>query len=82
MFIHGKENRSKFKKQKIFYSGREIQFKIKKNIYQGSTPLLLAASSGLADVVQMLCSRGADPRKLDRKGRGILQLAEKCGKGR
>ena len=46
------------------------------------TPLLLAASTGLADVVQMLCSRGADPRIKDKKGRGILQLAKKCQKGR
>ena len=46
------------------------------------TPLLLAASTGLADVVQMLCKRGANPRIKDNKGRGILQLAEKCQKGR
>ena len=46
------------------------------------TPLLLAASTGLADVVQMLCMRGADPSKKDYKGRGIMQLAKKCQKGR
>ena len=59
-----------------------IQFNIKKNIHQGFTPLLLAASTGLADVVQLLCNRGANTRQLDKKGRGILQLAKGCQRDR
>ena len=30
----------------------------------------------------MLCMRGADPSKFDKKGRGILQLAKNCQKGK
>ena len=38
------------------------------------TPLLLACSSGVSDVVQLLCDKKADIRKMS-GGRGALQLA-------
>ena len=37
--------------------------------------LLLACSTGVSDVVQLLCQQNADIMKKDKKGRGALQLA-------
>ena len=40
------------------------------------TPLLLACSTGVSDVVQLLCDKKANIRKMS-EGRGALQLASK-----
>ena len=41
----------------------------------GTTPLLLAASSGLTDICSELLHRGADTNAKNKDGKGALQLA-------
>ena len=52
----------------------------KKNICQGQSALLLAASNGLEDVVIRLCEKNANPFITDRRGRGILEFVKKSQK--
>ena len=52
-----------------------VAWSIKKNAYQGKTPLMLAAGSALSDCVKALTERNADLTLLDRSQRGCLQLA-------
>lgn len=42
---------------------------------EGSTPLMLAASEGKAEMVALLLEAGADPAKRDREGRTAAELA-------
>jgi len=50
-------------------------FLYNKKKYQGSTPLMHACATGLADCVQLLAMKRADFTKIDDKNRGCLQLA-------
>ena len=44
----------------------------------GNTPFLLAAASGITDVVELLINRRADLHVTNHAGKGALQLARKC----
>ena len=57
--------------------GYEPQLNIT-NVYQGSTPLHFACSTGLADCVQLLVQNRANVNILDGKGRSCFQLASNC----
>ena len=48
------------------------------NLSQGKTPLHLACSSGVADIVHKLAQLRADFNVTDPEGRGCLQFARQC----
>ena len=45
----------------------------------GATPLMIAASMGRTDAVELLLKRGADPKLRDRKGHTALERAHEAG---
>lgn len=48
-------------------------------VYDGMTPLMLAASTGQADAIQLLIERGADPALVDPRGRSAAEFAALSG---
>ena len=52
---------------------------INRTNHEGYTPLMAAAESGRARVVEVLLDRGAEPDAKDYKGKTALMLAQKNG---